>query len=94
MKYFQWQGEKVDQNIPVYGSMYGDGTTVDHHHHPMQEDNLVLYCTLKKQQLYKPSISPALNAKQVKKILFPYGWTLKISTSFISVYSTIPDKCS
>ncbi|KAK3860668.1 hypothetical protein Pcinc_033293 [Petrolisthes cinctipes] len=57
-------GEKVDQNIPVYGSMYGDGTSMDHHHHPMREDNLVLYCTLKKQQLYKPSLSPALNAKQ------------------------------
>ncbi|XP_042204885.1 roundabout homolog 2-like [Homarus americanus] len=52
-------GEKVEPNIPVYGSMYGDSNAVE-----KPDDNLVLYCTLKKQQLYKPSLSPALNSKQ------------------------------
>ncbi|XP_071549692.1 roundabout homolog 2-like [Panulirus ornatus] len=52
-------GEKVEPNIPVYGSMYGDNNAVE-----QPNDNLVLYCTLKKQQLYKPSLSPALSTKQ------------------------------
>ncbi|XP_069160302.1 roundabout homolog 2 [Procambarus clarkii] len=52
-------GETVEPNIPVYGSMYGDNNVMN-----QPDDNLVLYCTLKKQQLYKPSLSPALNTKQ------------------------------
>ena len=53
----------MEPNIPVYGgSMYGDNTAVTH---SQPDDNLVVYCTLKKQQLYKPALSPALNAKQV-----------------------------
>ncbi|XP_063607751.1 roundabout homolog 2-like [Penaeus indicus] len=52
-------GEKVEPNIPVYGSMYGDNSMVG-----QADDNLVTYSTLKKQQLYKPTLSPALNAKQ------------------------------
>ncbi|XP_076059982.1 roundabout homolog 2-like [Oratosquilla oratoria] len=52
-------GEKVEPNIPVYSGMYGEtGLNVNN------DDNLVLYCTLKKQQLYKPSMSPALATKQ------------------------------
>ncbi|KAK8735056.1 hypothetical protein OTU49_005805 [Cherax quadricarinatus] len=52
-------GETVEPNIPVYGSMYGDNSMVE-----QPDDNLVLYCTLKKQQLYKPALSPAVNSKQ------------------------------
>ncbi|CAL4087767.1 unnamed protein product, partial [Meganyctiphanes norvegica] len=53
-------GEKVIPNIPVYGngSLYGDNSSI------IEDNNMVVYCTLKKQQLYKPNLSPALSAKQ------------------------------
>ncbi|RXG58675.1 hypothetical protein Avbf_14345, partial [Armadillidium vulgare] len=50
-------GEKVEPNIPVYSSMYGDSNLTG-------EDNIDLYCTLKKQQLYKSTISPSIATKQ------------------------------
>ncbi|XP_064080611.1 roundabout homolog 2-like [Macrobrachium nipponense] len=53
-------GEKVEPNIPVYDSMYGDNSGVH-----QGDDNLVLYCTLKKQHLHKPTLSPAGANKQI-----------------------------
>ena len=58
----------MEQNIPVYSSMYGDNTMVGGLLGGNAEDNLVMYCTLKKQQLYKSSLSPALSTKQVRVI--------------------------
>ena len=75
--YFILQNELNAPNIPVYSGMYGDQAAANAAAR-LQEDNLVLYCTLKKQQTqhqqqynnylpYQPNVPPSvMTQKQVR----------------------------